>query len=128
MNLCRKVTAKFNYCINHFRVGHRSTYETETRRDFDPLEIDDANEEIKVEEFSGNPTEEYQCDICAAVFSTKRHVRNHMFQNHKDVVREKSFKCAECEKCFRIKSILTKHMRTHTDERPYECEVGNKED
>lgn len=117
---------KFNYLMNHYRVGCLQTNETESRRDVDPLEVDDANEEIKVEkeEFSVKPSEEYQCDFCAAIFATKRSIRNHILQKHK----EKTLKCSECEKCFQTKSILTNHMRTHSNERPYKCEVGNKEE
>ncbi|XP_029932392.1 zinc finger protein 771-like [Myripristis murdjan] len=39
---------------------------------------------------------------------------------------ERPYKCSVCNKNFRIKSILTRHMKTHTGEKPYSCSVCGK--
>ena len=39
---------------------------------------------------------------------------------------EKPYECDVCEKRFSDSSNLKKHMRTHTNEKPYECDVCEK--
>ena len=36
---------------------------------------------------------------------------------------EKPYECDVCEKRFRHSDTLQKHMRIHTNEKPYECDV-----
>ena len=36
---------------------------------------------------------------------------------------EKPYECDVCEKRFRTSDTLQKHMRIHTNEKPYECDV-----
>ncbi|KAG1666387.1 Zinc finger protein 26 [Nymphon striatum] len=40
--------------------------------------------------------------------------------------KEKPYECNVCNKCFGRQTTLTNHMRTHTKENPYECDVCNK--
>lgn len=39
---------------------------------------------------------------------------------------DRPYSCSVCSKNFRIKSILTRHMKTHTGEKPYSCSVCGK--
>ncbi|XP_067447839.1 zinc finger protein OZF-like [Thunnus thynnus] len=39
---------------------------------------------------------------------------------------DRPYTCSVCSKNFRIKSILTRHMKTHTGEKPYICSVCGK--
>uniref|UniRef100_A0AAQ4RSC7 C2H2-type domain-containing protein n=1 Tax=Gasterosteus aculeatus aculeatus TaxID=481459 RepID=A0AAQ4RSC7_GASAC len=43
-----------------------------------------------------------------------------------DETADRPHTCSICNKNFRIKSILTRHMKTHTGEKPYSCGVCDK--
>ena len=40
--------------------------------------------------------------------------------------KEKPYECVVCEKCFRYSGNLQNHMSIHTNEKPYECDVCDK--
>ncbi|XP_052130269.1 zinc finger protein 157-like [Frankliniella occidentalis] len=37
-----------------------------------------------------------------------------------------SYKCNECQRCFKRKNDLAKHVKTHTGKRSYECDICHK--
>nr|KAF6367404.1 zinc finger protein 75D [Pipistrellus kuhlii] len=47
-------------------------------------------------------------------------------RHKKERAAEKSFKCQECRKSFRVSSDLIKHQRIHTEEKPYKCPQCDK--
>ncbi|KAB7503605.1 Zinc finger protein 26 [Armadillidium nasatum] len=63
----------------------------------------------------------FLCDICGSMFQCSISLKDHNLFHHSN---ERKFKCKECEKSFKNKSCLSRHKRTHSNERPYKCECG----
>lgn len=63
--------------------------------------------------------DQYSCKICCKGFTSKLGYDNHMKQKHG--TREQCFTCAVCEKMFATPSMLSVHLRVHSDYRPFEC-------
>ncbi|XP_015587432.1 zinc finger protein 250 [Cephus cinctus] len=74
----------------------------------------------------------FQCAICGVKFESLDSLKNHS-QNHKGesvVYRPKEiyrlFECDNCKKVFTTKSVLERHIFTHTHERQFGCKVCGK--
>ena len=65
------------------------------------------------------------CDRCGLKFQYLNQLKSHVTINHE--VGDFPFKCRFCEKGFFFQNKLDIHVRTHTDDNPYECkECGMK--
>nr|XP_054920164.1 zinc finger protein 22-like [Dermacentor andersoni] len=61
------------------------------------------------------------CKACGQAY-----VKKSKFVEHCRNRSDKKHKCETCGKQFRRTDYLTKHYRTHTDERPYKCKICDK--
>ncbi|XP_053699395.1 zinc finger protein 62 homolog [Sabethes cyaneus] len=65
----------------------------------------------------------FECDICNASFKTpgalQKHRKHHISDDWK-------YACDICDRKFPINYALTVHLRTHTGERPFECDICHR--
>lgn len=64
----------------------------------------------------------HQCETCGIILKNISALNVHK-KGHGNG--KKSHQCANCSKVFQTKNSLRVHIRTHTDERPYVCEVSS---
>lgn len=58
------------------------------------------------------------CEVCGKAILVSQ------FRKHEKTHSEGQLKCSFCEKLFKNQASVKLHERTHTQERPYECEVS----
>ncbi|EFA04052.2 zinc finger protein OZF [Tribolium castaneum] len=68
----------------------------------------------------------FLCNFCSKVCSTKVHLNNHLKKKHLGLGKPPNAVCTECGKQCGSAAELKVHVRVHTGERPYKCDICNK--
>ncbi|XP_057315762.1 zinc finger protein 37-like isoform X1 [Hydractinia symbiolongicarpus] len=64
------------------------------------------------------------CKECGKAYSTKSSLAQHVHHYHKHPM---AYTCEVCDKKFNRKDFLTKHQKTHTEERSFQCTHCDKQ-
>ncbi|XP_041971292.1 zinc finger protein 883-like isoform X2 [Aricia agestis] len=65
----------------------------------------------------------HECPQCSWRFANKTNLNNHIKIVHERI---RNYPCTSCARTFGSKKNLESHFRTHTKERPYQCEICPK--
>lgn len=66
---------------------------------------------------------DYKCTICDKIFNTSFTLRRHVEFKHEKKKLPRDKICEHCGRGFMTNKILSSHIRTHTGERPYVCQL-----
>ncbi|KAJ6649650.1 Zinc finger protein, partial [Pseudolycoriella hygida] len=67
---------------------------------------------------------EARCDACGGLYSNKEKLKEHR-ERHAKITNP--LQCVECDKVFKARNPLTRHMATHTLEKFFVCELCGKQ-
>eukprot|EP00088_Acartia_fossae_P011214 TRINITY_DN15637_c0_g1_i8.p1 TRINITY_DN15637_c0_g1~~TRINITY_DN15637_c0_g1_i8.p1 ORF type:complete len:425 (-),score=22.69 TRINITY_DN15637_c0_g1_i8:118-1392(-) len=81
------------------------------------LRKSNLNEHMKIH----SEVKNFKCDICDASFSRPGNLQTHVTRKHGGDG-GKRFGCPTCGKKFHAAQQLTRHLRVHTGERPFQCD------
>ena len=115
---CPKLFAHKKYLVPHERIH---TGETPYQCTYCPKKFS-SKDSLTYHERTHTGETPYICKVCHKGFKTGSALRYHEISTHGG---EKSYECPHCKKQFIQKNDLTIHVRTHTGEKPYKCEVEN---
>lgn len=77
--------------------------------------------DIHMDNHEGKKVNTAKCNVCDKSFYDNSSLNKHVKAVHMDY---KPHTCPECERCFSERKTLTEHLRVHSGERPFACEVG----
>ncbi|XP_071143850.1 zinc finger protein 37-like [Mytilus edulis] len=77
---------------------------------------------LKAHQYVHNIHPPLKCSICHQILKSEKTLSYHMKTKHNEAY-QKNVSCEYCGKLFWCKSELDKHLRVHTNERPYLCHI-----
>ena len=97
---------KCNICGECFRIAHR----LREHKLIHTAEGEDA----------------FTCKVCRRMFSNLYGLKRHMVIHESKENKSTTYSCDQCDKVYTRKNSLSRHKRSHSDLRPYSCEVRRK--
>ncbi|XP_055624791.1 zinc finger protein 69 homolog [Toxorhynchites rutilus septentrionalis] len=112
--ICTERFADITNYYDHIKSKHKD--ELTLQESIDLIALNENAEVIVPGDGESLELEQGVCTVCFKIFKTERSLKKHKRKMH-----PKIFVCPNCPKQFLYKSLLDKHTRVHTQEKPFRC-------
>ncbi|XP_013161929.1 PREDICTED: zinc finger protein OZF-like [Papilio xuthus] len=114
---CQKQYTQHKRYLNHLLTHEIEQTKVKLETDYDSIDIfgeSDYSDQL------------YKCEECDKTFNKERALISHRRKHKNYVTKDKNFECDYCHKMFSMKSLLKRHLKLHSTNRPFQCNQCSK--
>ncbi|VVC99810.1 unnamed protein product [Leptidea sinapis] len=120
--VCGKIFALENYRSKHYYYTHNKRLVYKCLYCTEVFQLATQRQDHMIEKHK-EFIKKYVCEFCDKLYYNRQNFRRHMKRKH---IRDKKYKCTECNKGFILKYELNSHMIKHNQVKKFFCNMCNE--